>query len=155
MPFSRITSVASGLCLDVPQFSRDDGVQIQQYRPTGGINQVWDLGLGTDPFGRQSSYFGFTIINANSRLVLDIRGGLQGDHSIVQQYHATGGSNQNWLFDSHGDAEWTITAFTPQFSLSGQVLDVVGASNAPGAKIQTFRSKGSPNQKWRLEVVYF
>ena len=152
MPMYRITSVASGLCLDVPGFSKAESVQIQQYNPNRGLNQVWYLQKAINRAGFPSP--GVKIRSADSALVLDVRGGLQGDHTIVQQYHDTGGSNQQWYFDSNGDGEWTISALNPDFTVSNQVLDVVAGSTDPGAKIQTFSSHGSPNQKWVLQVMY-
>lgn len=39
----RIVSKHSGKCLDVADWSKQDGASIQQYTPHGGENQLWSI----------------------------------------------------------------------------------------------------------------
>lgn len=43
MPYYVITNVNSGKCLDVPNGSTLDGVDIQQFTPHYGPNQGWRI----------------------------------------------------------------------------------------------------------------
>jgi hypothetical protein len=152
MAYYRIICDGSGLCLDVPGFSREEGLQIQQYFPNRGVNQLWEVEFIQGPPPVDPPPGMAKIRSANSALVLDIRGNSVDDHGVVQQYHENGGENQLWVLESDGFRSFTIGAFN---SRGAKVLDVIGASNDPGAKLQTFRAKNSVNQQFRLEVVYF
>jgi hypothetical protein len=94
-PVYTITSVASGKCLDVPNGSADDNVQIQQYQCHGGPNQQWKF----VPVG--NGYY--AIRNAATGLYFDIPSGSIDDSTILQQYHYNGGGdNQKWKLVVNG-----------------------------------------------------
>jgi len=80
----------SGLVIDVPNASPDNGVVIQQYPYNGGSGQKWQC----VPVG--NGYF--KIVNMNSGLVLDVPS--TSSHSPLLQDSYSGGSNQQWQFFS-------------------------------------------------------
>jgi hypothetical protein len=86
-PYFAIIADHSGKCLDVPNGSMDDGVDIQQYTPHYGTNQSWIL------IPREGDV---VIMNLHSRKVLDVEGASLDDHANIQQFGYLGGLNQRW-----------------------------------------------------------
>ncbi len=60
-----VTSVNSGLVLDVPAFSKTPGTDIQQWTGNGGTNQLWTL-------SQTGGAGGYQGVSVNSGLLLDV-----------------------------------------------------------------------------------
>src|SRR5262249_42543107 len=74
-------NVASGKVLDDPGFSTANGTALQQYQPTGGTNQQWDL--------VQLGNGNYEIANAFSGKALEDSGFSRANGTVIQQnqYH--------------------------------------------------------------------
>jgi hypothetical protein len=82
-----IVNAASGLALDDPGFSGQNGTPIQVYQVNGGLNQQWQVIRE----GSNHNVANYTIENAYSGLVLTDPGGSTQDGEFVIQY--------TWLFN--------------------------------------------------------
>ena len=87
-----IVNMESGLALDNTNFSTSNGNLIQQWQPTGGSNQRWNLVYQPDGY--------YEIVNAESGKVLDDTNWSTSNGTKIQQWQATGGLNQQWYFVS-------------------------------------------------------
>jgi hypothetical protein len=88
-----LVNVHSGLALDDPDGSTDDGVQMQQWTTVSGdVNQAWcfrPVGAGL-----------FSIRNLAAGTLLDLRDGGRDDGTAIQQWGAdpaAPNANQTWL----------------------------------------------------------
>jgi hypothetical protein len=120
-----LRGVGSNRCLDDPNGSTSNGVQIQIYDCWGGSPQQWTytdsgqlqvMGKCMDVYNNQTT--------AGARVVI---------------WDCHGGSNQQWRLNSDG----SITGVQ-----SGLCLDVAAASTANGALVQLWTCHGGSNQKW-------
>jgi Ricin-type beta-trefoil lectin domain-like len=92
----------------------------------------------------------FIISSANSGLVLDVPGFSKQPLTIIQQYDANYGINQQWQLRRILDipeAGYLIISAN-----SGLVLDVPDFSVNRGTKIQQFGENGGANQQWTLRA---
>jgi len=120
-----VRGVASNRCLDDPNGSTTNGVQMQIYDCWGGSPQQWTstssgqlqvLGKCLDAFNKQTS-----------------------PGTKVEIWDCNGGTNQQWRFNSDG----SITGVQ-----SGLCLDVANAGTANGSLVQLWTCTGASNQKW-------
>ena len=132
-----IVNMESGLALDDTNFSTSNGNLIQQWQPTGGLNQRWNL--VSLPDGNDE------IVNAYSGKVLDDTDFSTSNGTQIQQWQATGGLNQQWNFVSLADGNDEIVN-----AYSGKALDDTNFSTSNGTMIQQWQSTGGLNQQWRL-----
>ena len=84
-----------------------------------------------------------TLKSVNSDLVVDIEGGEQQGHRIIQ-WQKNGGPNQNWTFHRDGSIR----------SPKGLCLDIRDGNIRQGAEIIAWPPNGGLNQKWRLVNVW-
>ncbi|MEV0531447.1 RICIN domain-containing protein [Kitasatospora sp. NPDC050463] len=129
----RIVNRVSGKPLAVAGGSTADGaLAVQQ---TGGA--AWTVNAA--PGGSYTlSYTGsgkLLDVNAHSSTV-----GLQ-----LQQWTATGGTNQQWYLKPTTDGYFTVVAFD-----SGLAADDYGWDGSDGAKVVQWTASGSANQQWQL-----
>jgi hypothetical protein len=130
-----ITSVNSGLVLDVPGQSTANSVQLDQWASNGGANQKWVLtNLGSNVV---------ELVNQNSGKAVEVNGASTAEGAIVDQYTYSGGNNQKWTVTSLGGGEYELTNVN-----SGQALDVTGASKTNGGLIDQWPWNSGANQKW-------
>jgi poly(hydroxyalkanoate) depolymerase family esterase len=120
----QIKGVASGRCLDVPNASTTDGVQVQLWDCNGNSNQKW-------------TYTSANEFKVYGNKCLDAAG--TGNGVKVQIYSCHGGDNQKWRVNSDG----TIVGVQ-----SGLCLDAAGQGTGNGTKIQLYSCSGGNNQKW-------
>jgi endo-1,4-beta-xylanase len=120
-----LRGVASNRCLDDPNGSTSNGVQVQIYDCWGGAPQQWTstdagqlqvLGKCLDAFNNQTS--------AGTKVVL---------------WDCNGGTNQQWRLNADGSISGVQ---------SGLCLDVTGAGTANGTLVQLWTCHGGTNQKW-------
>ena len=133
--YNQIVSVHSGLCLDVFEWRRESGANIQQHSCHGGENQLFLL----EP-GRGGN---FRVIAAHSRKCLDIAGVRNGAN--VQQWDCHSGPNQQFRLKSMGDGSFL---FLPVHS--NKCLDVWNWGTENHANIQQWDCHGGNNQRWWL-----
>jgi hypothetical protein len=117
-----LAAAHSGLCADVPRFSKDDGVAIMQWNCNGELNQTWRL----EPKGEH-----YQVIAAHSNKCLDVSGVSMDDGALVQQWTCgTGGQEEP------GNQLWGIKQVASGYQLiakhSGKCLTMLDASTEPG-----------------------
>jgi hypothetical protein len=137
-----IISVNSGLVLDVPAFSTEPGVLIQQWTENGGANQQWTIHR---PAGFPT---GYEIVSVNSGLVLDVPAFSTEPGVLIQQWTENGGANQQWNIKGKDSTTYEIVSVN-----SGLVLDVPAFSTQPGAQIQQWTENGGSNQQWTFKSL--
>ena len=103
------------------------------------------------------------FVSINSGLVMDVRGGINQQHALIQQFGFHGGNNQRWNviptieIDPEGNPDEVYIA--PLISPIGadgrpeRVLDITGASLEDGAAGQLFDFHGGRNQTFRIILV--
>jgi hypothetical protein len=132
----------SGMALDIPGFSTDDNVLIQQYPMNGGVNQRWIFKkLGGD--GANSIY---SLANQGSQKCMDVPGGSTDPQIKIQQFKCHGGPDQQWRFTPAEDGFFVIYNVN-----SGLCLDIPGLSTDWGTLVKQFGFNNGTNQKWRVQ----
>jgi hypothetical protein len=123
-----VVGAGSGRCVDVPNASTANGVQVQLYDCWGGSNQRW-----TYTSGRQLVVYG--------NKCLDASGQGTADGTAVIIWDCNGQANQQWIVNANG----TITGVQ-----SGKCVDANGAGTANGTKVILWSCNGGSNQQWSL-----
>lgn len=122
----RLLGVQSSRCLDVPNQSQTNGVQVEIWDCNGGPNQQWtQLSNGS--------------LQVYGTKCLDVLNQATTAGSAVVIWDCTGAANQRWTFN----ADSTIVGVQ-----SGLCLDVNGQGTANGTLIQIWTCNGGNNQKW-------
>jgi hypothetical protein len=121
-----LVGVGSNRCLDVPNQSQTNGVQLVIWDCNGGANQQW----------AQLANGAFQVYGTKC---LDVRGQGTAPGTIVDIWDCNGGANQRWTFNADG----TIVGVQ-----SGLCLDVTGAATGNGALIEIWTCNGGNNQRW-------
>ncbi len=118
----QIRGQQSNRCVDVPNASTTDGVQVQLYDCHSNSNQQW-------------SYTSAQELRVYGNKCLDAAG--TGNGAKVQIYTCWGGANQKWTVNSDGSIRNVQ---------SGLCLDAAGTGN--GALIQVYSCWNGANQRW-------
>jgi hypothetical protein len=118
----------SGRCVDVPNASSTNGIQVQLYDCWGGSNQLW-----TSTSSNQLTVYG--------NKCLDAYGKGTGNGTAVIIWDCNGQTNQQWTVNLNG----TITGVQ-----SGLCLDANGGNTANGTQLILWSCNGQPNQQWSL-----
>ncbi|WP_072621269.1 RICIN domain-containing protein [Spirulina major] len=127
-------------CLDVQDWSENDGGNIQQWDCTGNSNQAWQLEKNQQTGHDQ-------IISAHSKKCLDVQDWSENDGGNIQQWDCTGNSNQAWhLEHNQQTGHYQIIS-----AHSKKCLDVQNWSENDGGNIQQWDCTGNSNQAWHLE----
>ena len=126
-------------CLDVPEWSLNDGMPVVQWACNGGDNQTWSVEPASDGYSR--------VIARHSGKCLDVSGASTDDRADIIQWQCHGGENQHWR----------VEAVTGGYQLvarnSGKCLDVRGESTNDGGSIIQWSCHGGANQTWLLRPV--
>ena len=85
----------------------------------------------------------YTLVGVQSGRCMNIAGSSTADLAAVQLRDCSGGTNQQFRFDSAGSGYYTIRAVG-----SDKCLDVTGASTSAGASIIQYTCHGGTNQQW-------
>src|SRR5690349_10851722 len=120
-----LRGVGSNRCLDDPNGSTTNGVQMQIYDCWGGSPQQW-----TYTSSGQLQVVGKCLDAYNKQTTPGTK---------VEIWDCNGGTNQQWRLNSDG----TITGVQ-----SGLCLDVTGAGTANGTLVELWTRSGGSNQKW-------
>jgi hypothetical protein len=89
-----VKNIKSGLCLDVPNQSTSEGVQLDQWTCNGGTNQQWvfsSVGSYTSSSDRT-----YQLTALDSGMVADVTGQSTSAGAAVVQWPSNGGANQQW-----------------------------------------------------------
>lgn len=127
-----IINQKTGKLLDVKEGSLDSGAIVFQWHNNGTPNQRWDL---VDVGNGDSK-----IVNRKSGKVLDIENGVMVNNGVAIQWPYTGVLNQHWQLVK-----------VPCSNLHLDLAD--GAPVANGTKVIQHMFNGTPNQRWRLEIL--
>jgi hypothetical protein len=76
-------------------------------------------------------------------MLLDVAGASKLNSALVDQWPATGGTNQQWKIISLGGGHYELTSVN-----SGLALDVVGGVKTVGAQIDQYAYSGTAWQQW-------
>jgi triacylglycerol esterase/lipase EstA (alpha/beta hydrolase family) len=133
-------AVHSGKCLDVPNGSSADSVQLQQYTCNGTSPQQFDF--------RYVGNNQYEIKNATFGKCLDVRTSGTANGTAIQQYTCNQTAAQRFIVSAVGDGSYQIKS-----SLSGnKPIDIAGVSLSDGAKTQIWDNLNANNQKWMLDT---
>ncbi|MFJ6465561.1 RICIN domain-containing protein [Streptomyces sp. NPDC091387] len=90
-----LVGVGSGKCLDVPGRSAEQGTRLDVWTCDNGTNQQWALqAAGTYSSSSNASY---ALVNLGSGWVVDVPKESTTPGTALQQWAATGGTNQIWI----------------------------------------------------------
>lgn len=135
--FTAVEAQHSGLVLDVPGASQDDGVAIDQF-------SNWNV--DHERFWLESTGDGyFTIRARHSGKCLDVSGASRSGGAPVVQYHCTESDNQRFRLLSYGNGSFAVQA-----KHSGQCLDIAGWSTSDGGRLIQWPCAWTPNQTFRF-----
>jgi hypothetical protein len=139
-----LVNVKSGKALDVPSAIATAGEQLWQWDPNGTNAQKWLLHRNSDG--------SFTIVSTlDQALVIDVSGAatINGTATQLWSYNAT--DAQKWTLNLVPDTSLKNDSYKISSALGhGQHVEVGGASDIDGAKIQIFAWNGTRAQKFKL-----
>jgi hypothetical protein len=138
----QISVTHTGMCLDVPWGTGENGALLQQVWCSGNRAQLFDVERVDGNFYRiRTALHGKAFDIADQNKALSAR---------LQQWEYWGSHNQHWSLDQQPDGSFLIRA-----RHSGLALDVEGASLSEGAKIVQWSVTGTPQQRWKFvpEVI--
>lgn len=137
----QLTARHSGMAVAVKGASKDVGASIVQapFKSTG-TNDNWSF--------KSTSNGYYSIVNQNSGLVLNVRGGTGNNGAYVIQWRLSNRDNDDWCFQDAGDGYYNIKA-----RHSGKYLDVFGARKTAGTPLHQWTRNNGPNQDWKLTRV--
>jgi lipoprotein-anchoring transpeptidase ErfK/SrfK len=160
--FYQITSVRSGLALDVSGASARSGANVIQYTWRGGANQKWVLTKSSDRFGNDV----YMIASAlGKNLVLDVNRGADANRANVQVWTKHGKASQQFYFmplDPKVASERTVKdgIYTLRSALRGSYMaDIAGAGTANGLQLQLWSAHGGLAQlfdiRWQASEGFY
>ncbi len=124
----QVVGAGSGRCLDVPNSSTGNGVQVQLWDCSGAANQSW-----TYTATKQLMVLGSKCLDASGQ------GSTNGTAAVI--WDCNGQANQQWNVNPNG----SVTGVQ-----SGLCLDASGRGTANGTKIIIWACNGQNNQQWNL-----
>lgn len=142
--WTRIVNVNSGLCLNVRDFSQDNGAQILQYYCNDDDNEKFML-VQAYP-GNYNSPWRIVIKHSGRSVDVAAYGLNPGDP--LQQWEYLGGPNQMFYVDGY-NSQIPNNGFTIRpVSHPDYCLDMRDFSTEPGGVAQQWNCSGNTNQKW-------
>ncbi len=134
-----ITSVNSGMLLEVPGGSTANGTVLDQAPLTGLAPQEWTVtNLGSNVI---------RMTNVQSGQEVDDSNNSTSSNAAIVQYPNNNGANQHWRVNEVSPGVYSLTNV-----LSGFALDVIGASKAAGAKMDQYYPLVQANQHWTFQA---
>ncbi|MFI5933847.1 pectinesterase family protein [Actinoplanes sp. NPDC051494] len=131
----------SGLCIDVPGASKDNGALLQQWGCSAGA--------GWQQFKLVAAGSNFLIQNVSSGKCADVPAGSKTSGQRVQQYTCVGSqTNQQWRITASGTGTFQVINVNSGLCLSDQ-----GASTASGAAIIQETCTANSNKQWAFTPV--
>ena len=137
----RIVNTASGLCMDNPAGSMEQGTRMIVWSDNGLKTQSWhfeDMENGL-----------YKIRNNHSGLILDNANGSGQSGSAVQQWEDNGALAERWTLENAGDGFFRIK------NRAGELyIDAENQSAELHANLVQLPYSDSATQKWRIERIY-
>jgi hypothetical protein len=131
----------SGLALDVPGQSTDNGVQVHQFEPNGTVAQIFTLMPVSGGLHK--------IVNVgNGKTLEGDPKQLMVEGAKVQQWDFYGGQNQLWVIEESGNGYYSIINY-----VSNKALSVRDASQESGAVIEQQSYTAAAHQQWKLILL--
>lgn len=126
--------------LDIAGGNHQDGLPVETWSPTNGLNQLYHI----KPVGGGA----YTIVSTISGKAFDVTGASMANGNTVIQYTPHSGINQRWFFYKAKDGYIFIVSALGNGRSA--VLDVTKGSTALGTKLEIWEYNGGPNQAFRL-----
>ena len=136
----KLVNTASGLCMDDPAGSLEQGTQMILWTDNALKTQSWHLEEDAGAYKLRCNYSG---------LVLDNKEGSSQPGSLVRQWEDNGAPAQRWLLEACGDG-----AFRIKNVQGGLYIDVEDPQELLHAPLVQMPLSDSAAQKWRLERTY-
>ncbi|MEV6636825.1 RICIN domain-containing protein [Actinoplanes sp. NPDC051470] len=138
-PWTSITNVNSGKCVDARSAGTVNGTAIQQYACNGSNAQQYQLAPTSGGFVRINN-------RGNSAQVLDVKDVSAADNALIQTWSYGGGANQQWQPVAEPTGAYHFVNRN-----SGKCLDVPAAATADGVQLVQYACNGSAAQSFRLQ----
>ncbi len=90
----------------------------------------------------------YSIINAQSKKVLDVYAGLSENGTNVQLWNSNKSCAQKWRIMKNKDDTFTFIS-----ACSNKVIDLAGANTNSGSNIQLYSANNSNAQRWTLDEI--
>ena len=132
-----IQNEGSGKCLDVAEWSKDDGGNIQQWGCKKDTNQLFKVEINQDG--------GVYIVNQGSERCLDVTDFSKENGANIQQWGCKKDTNQLFEFIEIKPGWYNIKSL-----YNDKCLDVTDLSTKDGANIQQWGCKVGGNQSFKL-----
>ncbi|BBH63878.1 hypothetical protein ACTI_05630 [Actinoplanes sp. OR16] len=131
----------SGMCIDVPGASKDNGALLQQWGCSAGA--------GWQQFKLVAAGSNVLIQNVSSGKCIDVPAWSKTSGQRVQQYNCAGSqTNQQWRITASGTGTFQVINVNSGLCLSDQ-----GASMASGASIIQETCTANSNKQWAFTPV--
>ncbi|MFE0461618.1 ricin-type beta-trefoil lectin domain protein [Kitasatospora sp. NPDC058965] len=126
----------AGRCLDDPNDSTTNGVQLEIFDCNGTNAQGWVSAARSTPAVTTG-----TVVSLAKNLCLDDNNSGTANGTKVQVWTCDGvATAQQWTFQANG----TLT-------INGKCMDITGGVNANGTLIQLYQCNGTGNQQWQYD----
>lgn len=140
--YSTIVNLASGMALDAAGASTAAGTNVWQWTKNGTDAQKWRIVYRPE---------GIAFISKPSGLALDVEGASTAMGANIQLWYDNGTSAQAFeLVPTDRSSAVEEGAYTLQSLSEGTYVDVTGASEADGARLQLWEGNGSYAQKFKV-----
>jgi hypothetical protein len=126
-------------CLDVPDWSPNDGTPVVQWACNGGDNQKWNLETAADGYSR--------LVAIHSGKCLDVANVSTEDRADIIQWQCHGGQNQQWRVEVVPGGHQLVARH------SSKCVDVRGEATSDGGQVIQWPCTGGANQTWMLRSV--
>lgn len=126
--------------LDIAGGNHQDGLPVETWSPTNGLNQLYHI----KPVGGGA----YAIVSTISGKAFDVGGASMTSGNTVIQYTPYSGISQRWLFYNAKDGYIFIVSVLG--NERSAVLDVTKGSTALGTKLEIWEYNVGPNQSFRL-----
>jgi hypothetical protein len=137
--YFHIVNKASGGCLDIKGWGKNDGVSIIQYPFHGGDNQLWQIKQVEHPY--------YCISSKHSKKCLEVRDSSDDEGAAIHQRDYEGQANQLWDFTMLQDKSYKIEA-----KHSGKCLSIQDTDRSYQSPVIQSSWHDLPGQRWWLKV---
>ena len=135
----QVSSVSSGLCLDIAGGSTANGAKVQQQACTGTASQHFEL--------RADTGGSYRLVDVASGKSLDVTDVSTANGAKIQQWTTASSDNQRFLVTASG------SGFALKAVNSGKCLDITDHSTTAGGALQQWDCSGGTNQQFVLTPV--
>ncbi|AWB46909.1 endoglucanase [Paenibacillus sp. CAA11] len=137
----KIVNQASGKVIDVPGGQNTNGLQLQQWPDNNATAQQWIV----DDLGTYNNFYKLQSVSSSDHKVMDVRNGTKNNGEAIQLMQDLKNTAQQFRLIKLSNGNWSILNVN-----SNKAVEVTGASNADGAKLQQNLYRGDLNQQWKF-----